>query len=629
MLTNKRNIILEHNKEDVSTYSNFDKICQKSLYLEVTLDFPSKTLFGFVTSTYEYIDKNEKCLILDLNGPQIRRVSFIERKKIFPLEFEIISNVPDKKTLGTPLKITLPSFGQIIPNELKIKIEFSTNENCSAIQFLKKEQTHSKKYPFMFTQSYAILCRSLFPCQDTPSAKVFVTAKTFIDPPYRMLFSGLPKSIYWDANREKNVIVYKQKINIPTYLISFAAGKLSYEKISERSGIYAEDELIQIAKNEFTNIENYLKKAEEYFDIKYDWQEFNILILPFSFPYRGMENPNLTFLSPSLLTGDGSLSHLIGNEISHSWTGNLVTNKNWENLWINEGFTKFIERKLDGMIFGEDMENLEAMIGNYELENDVEMLGEDNNYTQLMPNYEGVDPDDCFSTVPYEKGFQFLLYLESLVGKEAFQNIMQEYIKKYAYMSVDYNAFKEVYEDYVTDNTEGEEGKNILNDIDWDNWLYSKGKPFAEFNFSSSLSEEAIQFAEKYLSKKANYDGDYETFKNWHTNIKIYFLNYIMNNIKKVDDKVYKNLRDNLKLNQEDYNMEIKYLWYQIALKTKHDEVIPSIKKMLLATGCIKYIKPLYSVWYEFNKKDAKSFFDKNKNLYHPVTQKNVAFVFK
>ena len=629
MLTNKRNIILEHNKEDVSTYSNFDKICQKSLYLEVTLDFPSKTLFGSVTSTYEYIDKNEKYLILDLNGPQIRRVSFIERKKIFPLEFEIISNVPDKKTLGTPLKITLPSFGQIIPNELKIKIEFSTNENCSAIQFLKKEQTHSKKYPFMFTQSYAILCRSLFPCQDTPSAKVFVTAKTFIDPPYRMLFSGLPKSIYWDANREKNVIVYKQKINIPTYLISFAAGKLSYEKISERSGIYAEDELIQIAKNEFTNIENYLKKAEEYFDIKYDWQEFNILILPFSFPYRGMENPNLTFLSPSLLTGDGSLSHLIGNEISHSWTGNLVTNKNWENLWINEGFTKFIERKLDGMIFGEDMENLEAMIGNYELENDVEMLGEDNNYTQLMPNYEGVDPDDCFSTVPYEKGFQFLLYLESLVGKEAFQNIMQEYIKKYAYMSVDYNAFKEVYEDYVTDNTEGEEGKNILNDIDWDNWLYSKGKPFAEFNFSSSLSEEAIQFAEKYLSKKANYDGDYETFKNWHTNIKIYFLNYIMNNIKKVDDKVYKNLRDNLKLNQEDYNMEIKYLWYQIALKTKHDEVIPSIKKMLLATGCIKYIKPLYSVWYEFNKKDAKSFFDKNKNLYHPVTQKNVAFVFK
>ena len=629
MLTNKRSIILEHNDEDTSTYSNFDKICQKSLYLEVTLDFPSKTLFGFVTSTYHYIDKNEKYLILDLNGPQIKNVSYIERKKLYPLEFEIISNVPDKKSLGTPLKITLPSFGHIIPNELKIKIEFITNENCQAIQFLKKEQTHSKKYPFMFTQCEAIQCRSLFPCQDTPSAKVFVTAKTFIDPPYKMLCSGLAKSVYWDVNRQKNVIVYKQKISIPTYLIAFAAGKISYEKISDRCGVYAEDDLVQIAKNEFINTENYLKKAEEYFGREYDWEVYNILVLPFSFPYGGMENPNLTFVSPSLLAGDGSLSYVIGHEISHSWTGNLVTNKNWENFWVNEGFTTFLERKLDGMIFGEDMENLEAMVGNSELENDIEMFGEENNYTQLMPNYEGVDPDDGFSSVPYEKGYQFLVYLESLVGKEAFKNIMQEYIKKYAYMSVDYNAFKEVYEDYVNDNTEGEEGKNILNDIDWDTWLYSKGKPFAEFNFSSNLSDEAIQFAEKYFVKNANYDGDYNTFKKWHTNVKVYFLNYIMNNIKKVDDKVYKNLRDNLKLNQENYNMEVKYLWYQIALKTKHDDVIPDLKKMLLSIGRMKYLKPLYSSWYEFNKKDAKSFFDKNKNLYHPIAQKNVASVFK
>ena len=629
MLTNKRNIILEHNKEDVSTYSNFDKICQKSLYLEVTLDFPSKTLYGFVTSTYEYINKNEKYLILDLKGPEIKKVSFIENKKIFPLEFQIISNVPDYKALGTPLKITLPSFGQIIPNELKIKIEFITNENCSAIQFLKKEQTHSKKYPFMFTQCEAIQCRSLFPCQDTPSAKVFVTAKTFIDPPYKMLCSGLPKSVYWDVNRQKNVIVYKQKISIPTYLIAFAAGKISYEKISDRCGVYAEDDLVQIAKNEFINTENYLKKAEDYFGREYDWEVYNILVLPFSFPYGGMENPNLTFVSPSLLAGDGSLSYVIGHEISHSWTGNLVTNKNWENFWVNEGFTTFLERKLDGMIFGEDMENLEGLVGNSELENDIEMFGEENNYTQLMPNYEGVDPDDGFSSVPYEKGYQFLVYLESLVGKEAFKNIMQEYIKKYAYMSVDYNAFKEVYEDYVNDNTEGDEGKNILNDIDWDTWLYSKGKPFAEFNFSSTLSEEAIQFAEKYFVKNAKYEGDYDIFKKWHTNVKVHFLNYIMNNIKKVDDKVYKNLRDNLKLNQENYNMEVKYLWYQIALKTKHDDVIPDLKKMLLSIGRMKYLKPLYSSWYEFNKNDAKSFFDKNKNLYHPIAQKNVASVFK
>ena len=620
---------LEHNPNDISTYSNFDKILQKSLYIEVTLDFKTKTLYGEITSTYKYIDKTEKYLILDLKGPKIQNIYNIQRNQKYPLKYEIIENLPDKNALGTPLKIALPLFGKTKPNEIKIKIEFITNENCTAIQFLNKEQTHSKKYPFMFTQCEPIQCRSLFPCQDTPSAKVNVTVKTYIDKPYLMLFSGIPKSIYWDANKQKNVIVYKQQIIIPTYLIAFAAGKIAYEKISERCGVYAEEEIIEKAKNEFKNAELYLSKAEEYLNRKYDWGTYNLLVLPFSFPYGGMENPNLTFVTPSLLAGDGSLSYVIGHEISHSWTGNLVTNKNWENFWVNEGFTTFMERKLDGMIYGEDMESLESIVGLNDLIRDIEMFGENNNYTQLMPNYENVDPDDGFCSIPYEKGFQFLIYLESLVGKDAFQNIMQEYIKKYAFQSVDYNAFKEVYENYVIDNTEGDDGKNILNDIDWDSWLYSKGKPFADFHFSSSLEDDAIQLAEKYFSKKGNFAGDYELFKNWHTNVKVYFLNYVLNNINKVDDKVYKLIRDNLKMNDDDYNMEVKNLWYQIGIKSKHDDVIPGMKKLLTSIGRMKYLKPLYKCWYEYNKKDAKSFFDKNKNLYHSIAQKNIANVFK
>ena len=620
---------LEHNPNDISTYSNFDKILQKSLYIEVTLDFKTKTLYGEITSTYKYIDKTEKYLILDLKGPKIQNIYNIQRNQKYPLKYEIIENLPDKNALGTPLKINLPLFGKTKPNEIKIKIEFITNENCTAIQFLNKEQTHSKKYPFMFTQCEPIQCRSLFPCQDTPSAKVNVTVKTYIDKPYLMLFSGIPKSIYWDANKQKNVIVYKQQIIIPTYLIAFAAGKISYEKISERCGVYAEEEIIEKAKNEFKNAELYLSKAEEYLNRKYDWGTYNLLVLPFSFPYGGMENPNLTFVTPSLLAGDGSLSYVIGHEISHSWTGNLVTNKNWENFWVNEGFTTFMERKLDGMIYGEEMESLESIVGLNDLIRDIEMFGENNNYTQLMPNYENVDPDDGFCSIPYEKGFQFLIYLESLVGKDAFQNIMQEYIKKYAFQSVDYNAFKEVYENYVIDNTEGDDGKNILNDIDWDSWLYSKGKPFADFHFSSSLEDDAIQFAEKYFSKKGNFEGDYELFKNWHTNVKVYFLNYVLNNINKVDDKVYKLIRDNLKMNDDDYNMEVKNLWYQIGIKSKHDDVIPGMKKLLTSIGRMKYLKPLYKCWYEYNKKDARNFFDKNKNLYHSIAQKNIANVFK
>ena len=621
-----KSIIIDENAEDISTFSNYKKIVQKKMDIYAYLDFSQKTFSGHITTTYSYIDKNEKYLILDLKGPQILKVAIMEDETPKELSFKIDNENKFKNSLGTPLIIKLPEFEKK-PEEIRIKIDFVTNENCGGIQFLEKEQTFNKNYNFMFTQCEAIQCRSLFPCQDTPSSKVTVEATLEVEKPYKFLFGGIEKET--KENENKTITKYIQKIPIPTYLIAFACGNLEYRKISERCGVYTEINLGDKAKYEFEDSEKFIESMENYLNRKYDWEVYNLLVLPFSFPYGGMENPNLTFVTPSLLAGDGSLSYVIGHEISHSWTGNLVTNKNWENFWVNEGFTTFMERKLDGMIYGEDMESLESIVGLNDLIRDIEMFGENNNYTQLMPNYENVDPDDGFCSVPYEKGFQFLIYLESLVGKDAFQNIMQEYIKKYAFQSVDYNAFKEVYENYVIDNTEGDDGKNILNDIDWDSWLYSKGKPFADFHFSSSLEDDAIQLAEKYFSKKGNFAGDYELFKNWHTNVKVYFLNYVLNNINKVDDKVYKLIRDNLKMNDDDYNMEVKNLWYQIGIKSKHDDVIPGMKKLLTSIGRMKYLKPLYKCWYEYNKKDARNFFDKNKNLYHSIAQKNIANVFK
>ena len=617
-----KSIIIDENAEDISTFSNYKKIVQKKMDIYAYLDFSQKTFSGHITTTYSYIDKNEKYLILDLKGPQILKVAIMEDETPKELSFKIDNENKFKNSLGTPLIIKLPEFEKK-PEEIRIKIDFVTNENCGGIQFLEKEQTFNKNYNFMFTQCEAIQCRSLFPCQDTPSSKVTVEATLEVEKPYKFLFGGIEKET--KENENKTITKYIQKIPIPTYLIAFACGNLEYRKISERCGVYTEINLGDKAKYEFEDSEKFIESMENYLNRKYDWEVYNLLVLPFSFPYGGMENPNLTFVTPSLLAGDGSLSYVIGHEISHSWTGNLVTNKNWENFWVNEGFTTFMERKLDGMIYGEEMESLESIVGLNDLIRDIEMFGENNNYTQLMPNYENVDPDDGFCSIPYEKGFQFLIYLESLVGKDAFQNIMQEYIKKYAFQSVDYNAFKEVYENYVIDNTEGDDGKNILNDIDWDSWLYSKGKPFADFHFSSSLEDDAIQLAEKYFSKK----GNFELFKNWHTNVKVYFLNYVLNNINKVDDKVYKLIRDNLKMNDDDYNMEVKNLWYQIGIKSKHDDVIPGMKKLLTSIGRMKYLKPLYKCWYEYNKKDARNFFDKNKNLYHSIAQKNIANNFK
>ena len=368
---------------------------------------------------------------------------------------------------------------------------------------------------------------------------------------------------------------------------------------------------------EFKDAEKYIKIAEDYLDYPYEWKIYNLLVLPFSFPYGGMENPNLTFVTPALLAGDCSMSNVIGHEISHSWTGNLVTNKNWKNFWVNEGFTIFMERKLDSALLGEDMENLEAIVGNNELIADIKLMGEDSEYTKLSPNYGGNDPDDGFSTVPYEKGYQFLIYIEKLIGKQKFQETMQKYIKKYKYKSVDYTAFKEVLENVIKDNFEKNEAEKIIKEIDWDKWLYEKGIPKYTNEFASEYLKDAEKLAEDFLNEKEDNETVLKKFKDWHTNVKLAFLNYLLENKDRINEKICENLKNKLNL-AEDYNSEIRYMWYLLALDKQIESEIPNIKKFLETHGRLKYIRPVYFTWMEKDFTGAKEFFDKVKYLYHP-----------
>ena len=416
------------NVDDKSTYSNFKEILQKEVDIDVSLDFEKKQMLGTMEVKYEILSSIIPKIILDLKGPQIVSIEYVvkneknENIKLIHLSYEIDSENQFKDSLGTPLIISLENVEKNDENEYKklsqskilfLRIKFITTETCTGIQFLTKEQTHSKKYPFMFTQCEAIQCRTLFPVQDSPSVKSTYKVKTSVASPLTFLFGGIKKNSYLDTNTNINITFFEQKIPIPSYLVAFVAGELEYGKISERCGVWTEVGLCQKACHEFKDAEKYIQIAEEYFNHPYEWEVYNLLVLPFSFPYGGMENPNLTFVTPALLAGDCSMSNVIGHEISHSWTGNLVTNKNWGNFWVNEGFTIFMERKLDSALLGEDMENLESIVGNNELIADIKILGLDCEYTKLSPDYEGNDPDDGFSTVPYEKRISiFDLYRE-------------------------------------------------------------------------------------------------------------------------------------------------------------------------------------------------------------------------
>ena len=627
---------IKQNPEDISSYSNFNEILQKEVEIDVSLDFEKKQMVGKMDVKYQILSSEIPKIILDLKGPEITSIEYVQKDEddddinMIPLEYNIDLENKYKDSLGTPLTISLENIEKNSPEEHKkilesktliVRIQFITTEKCTGIQFLTKEQTYTKKYPFMFTQCEAIQCRSLFPVQDSPSVKSTYIVKTSIQSPLTFLFGGLMKTRYYDSNTKNNITLFEQNIPIPSYLVSFVAGELEYGRISDRCGVWTEVGLCKKACHEFKDAEKYIEIAEEYFDHPYEWKVYNLLVLPFSFPYGGMENPNLTFVTPALLAGDCSMSNVIGHEISHSWTGNLVTNKNWKNFWVNEGFTIFMERKLDSALLGEDMENLEAIVGNNELIADIKLLGEDSEYTKLSPDYGGNDPDDGFSTVPYEKGYQFLIFIEKLIGKGNFKEAMQRYIKKYRYKSVDYTAFKEVLEDLIREKYKKKPAKKLIAEINWDKWLNDKGIPAYKNDFVSEYLKDAEKLAEDFLNEKEDDATVLKKFKEWHTNVKLAFLNYLLDNKERINEKIAQNLKAKLNL-AEEYNAEIKYMWYLLALDKKMEEEIPNIEKFLETHGRLKYIRPVYFAWIEKDFEQAKEYFEKVKNLYHPFARR-------
>ena len=627
---------IKQNPDDISSYSNFNEIIQKEVEIDVSLDFEKKQMVGKMDVKFQILSSEIPKIILDLKGPEITSIEYVQKDEddddinIIPLEYNIDLENKYKDSLGTPLTISLENIEKNSPEEHKkilesktliVRIQFITTEKCTGIQFLTKEQTYTKKYPFMFTQCEAIQCRSLFPIQDSPSVKSTYIVKTSIQSPLTFLFGGLMKTRYYDSNTKNNITLFEQNIPIPSYLVSFVAGELEYGRISDRCGVWTEVGLCKKACHEFKDAEKYIEIAEEYFDHPYEWKVYNLLVLPFSFPYGGMENPNLTFVTPALLAGDCSMSNVIGHEISHSWTGNLVTNKNWKNFWVNEGFTIFMERKLDSALLGEDMENLEAIVGNNELIADIKLLGEDSEYTKLSPDYGGNDPDDGFSTVPYEKGYQFLIFIEKLIGKDNFKEAMQRYIKKYRYKSVDYTAFKEVLEDLIREKYKKKPAKKLIAEINWDKWLNDKGIPAYKNDFVSEYLKDAEKLAEDFLNEKEDDATVLKKFKEWHTNVKLAFLNYLLDNKERINEKIAQNLKAKLNL-AEEYNAEIKYMWYLLALDKKMEEEIPNIEKFLETHGRLKYIRPVYFAWIEKDFEQAKEYFEKVKNLYHPFARR-------
>lgn len=306
-------------------------------------------------------------------------------------------------------------------HEINIEVSLSTTKECTALQWMTPAQTSNKKHPYMFSQCQAIHARSVFPCQDTPDVKATVDFN--IRSPLPVVASGLPtgSANYMPGGKGSTgtlLYTFKQAVPMPSYLFAIASGDLASASIGPRSTVVTgPEELVECKWELEEDMEKFMDVAESIV-YPYAWGTYNVLVLPASFPYGGMENPIFTFATPTIISKDRQNVDVIAHELSHSWSGNLVSNASWEHFWLNEGWTTYLERRIAAGIHGEEHRDFSAIIGWKALQDSVERYGKDHEFTKLIVDLKGKDPDDAFSSIPYEKGFVFLYYLEKLIGKD-------------------------------------------------------------------------------------------------------------------------------------------------------------------------------------------------------------------
>ena len=421
---------------DPSSFSNYDQIKQTKVQLNFNVDFKDKTIH--VTEKL-HLEGQMYGEVIVLDTKDLIIESIIDSDTGEPLKYEI-DHLHKLAALGTPLKIYK---SYIYKQKVTILIKCRSGPSAEGVQFLTNNQTFGRDNPFMFTQGESILVRTIFPIQDTPAVKLTVDASVTVPDPLVGVYAG----IYTSEIKEGNTITYfyKQEVVIPSYLIALAAGKLEKKPIYESQNItilaYAEKEILNQTVEEFSETKEFLEQAEKYAG-PYVWKQYNLLVLPPSFPFGGMENPCLTFVTPSIIAGDKSLAAVILHEISHSWSGNLVTMDTWSDFWMNEGFTMFLQRKITEIKYGTDRALISAQSGLKILKEEIQSVGESHEFTKLHCDVIGRNPEDAFNQVPYEKGYNFVYYIEQLVNthcqENKFNDIIKKYFSEYAYKSIDY-----------------------------------------------------------------------------------------------------------------------------------------------------------------------------------------------
>ena len=596
---------------DESSFSNINEIRTEHFDLTLDLDFDKKVFHGmqFLTLRTQTFGVNH--VLLDISDLTILNITDYYGNT---LNYTIQNPNPE---LGQMLNITIPR--EWFPYEhFYLNITYDTSVNAGALTWLDKEQTAGKKLPYVYTQCQTIFWRSIVPIQDTPAIKS--TYNLHITSPQDIVVRASGNVTHEFIDEEKRHTLFEMNIPVESYLLAIAAGNIVEAQVGKRTFVLSEPEMIEKVKAELVDLENALETAENYFT-PYVWGVYKVIILPPSFPLGGMENPLLTFMSPTHIVGDKSSFGVFVHEINHSWFGNLVTNENWSHFWLNEGITTWAERKVDSILFGEDFAKISAKLGNETLYSTMLGYGLDSNFTSLHPVFNGIHPDKAFSSVPYEKGFQFTYYLEHLVQPENFKKFLREYINEHYQKSINADEFRSSFESFVKKNFSWKNSTEILSKIDWEAWLYKPGMPPVAQNFETPEYDQAIKLARDYIVNKTSIPDAKTLYSQWNVDLKNLFITQFLKQDPMISADLTGVIDSDLSISSE-LNTNILTRWYQLEIRSgKQVSPFAAAESLVGSIGKTSAVVPVYSAMITKDKNAAMEMYQRHKSFYHPITR--------
>ncbi len=593
-------VVTPSRSDDEHSYAQPAKVTIKDLALDLTLDFEGKQLSGTATYELDWKDDTATELVLDTRALDIRKVEGEADGAWQPLQYTLATNDP---IFGSALTIQTPA------RSPRVRITYATSPEASGLQWLEPSMTEGGQVPFMFSQSQAIHGRSWVPLQDTPSVRFTYSAniKSRADVMVLMSADNDPAAVR-DGDYS-----FKMPQPIPSYLMAIAAGDLVFKPISARSGVWAEPAMVDKAVAEFADTEKMIAVTEALYG-PYRWERYDMLVLPPSFPFGGMENPRLSFITPTIIVGDKSLVSLIAHELAHSWSGNLVTNASWKDMWLNEGFTSYVQSRITEALYGHEAAEMERQIDQADLAVELKDMAADDQML-ARPGLPGRDPDEALTGVPYNKGAWFLQFLEQRFGREKFDAFLRGWFDDHAFQSANSDEFVAYLRKKLL-----EPNGNTVTAAEVQTWLNEPGIP----NFAPRAQSRGFAIVD---TARIAWSGsaslpNVQITSEWSTQQWVHFLDGLGDTLKPEQlaqlDEAYRFTGTQ--------NGEIAMRWYPLAIRSGYEAALPEATKFIERVGRRKLIMPIYAALAKTPEglALAKSSFARARAGYHPITTGSV-----